>query len=72
MTIPHLPDGVYPVLTLRSFSVMVGLTSVTLPNSVTSINNYAFRGCTGLTSMTIPDSVTSIDVQAFSGLRNRD
>jgi len=42
-----------------------GLTSVTIPNSVTSIDG-AFRGCSGLTSVTIPNSVTSID-GAFSG-----
>ncbi|MBQ9143805.1 MAG: leucine-rich repeat protein [Paludibacteraceae bacterium] len=27
--------------------------SITIPNSVTSIGNYAFWGCSGLTSVTI-------------------
>ncbi|MGX8713094.1 MAG: leucine-rich repeat domain-containing protein [bacterium] len=35
--------------------------------SVTSIDNYAFRGCTGLTSVTIGNSVTSIGYYAFYG-----
>ena len=38
----------------------------TIPNSVTSIGNYAFYDCTGLTSITIPNSVTSISANAFS------
>ena len=42
-------------------------TSYTIPNSVTSIGNYAFWGCSGLTSITIPDSVTSIGGVAFDG-----
>jgi hypothetical protein len=42
-----------------------GLTSVTIPNSVTSIGNKAFWECTSLTSVTIPDSVTSIGDYAF-------
>ena len=41
------------------------VTSVTIPNGVTSIPDYAFRGCSGLTSITIPDSVTSIGDYAF-------
>ena len=43
------------------------LTSVTIPNSVTSIGDHAFRGCSGLTSVTIPNSVTSIGSGAFYG-----
>ena len=41
-------------------------TSVTIPNSVTSIKDYAFDGCSGLTSVTIPNSVTSIGGYAFA------
>ena len=43
------------------------LTSVTIPDSVTSIEEDAFSGCTRLTSVTIPDSVTSIGEDAFYG-----
>jgi len=39
----------------------------TIPNSVTSIGQSAFIGCTGLTSVTIPNSVTSIGQSAFIG-----
>ena len=38
---------------------------MTIPNSVTSIGEGAFRYCTGLTSVTIPNSVTSIVCYAF-------
>ena len=40
---------------------------VEIPDSVTSIDNCAFDGCSSLTSVTIPDSVTSIGGGAFSG-----
>ena len=40
---------------------------VTIPNSVTSIGDYAFSGCSSLTSVTIPNSVTSIGDEAFYG-----
>ena len=40
-------------------------TSVTIPNSVTSIGNSAFAYCSGLTSVTIPNSVTSLGDGAF-------
>ncbi|MBQ1555331.1 MAG: leucine-rich repeat protein, partial [Clostridia bacterium] len=41
--------------------------SVTIPNSVTSIDQSDFSNCKGLTSVTICNSVTSIDQYAFSG-----
>jgi len=43
------------------------LTDLAIPNSVTSIDDYKFRGCSGLTSVTIPNSVTSIGYGAFMG-----
>ncbi|MDD2961885.1 MAG: leucine-rich repeat domain-containing protein [Muribaculaceae bacterium] len=43
------------------------MASVAIPNSVTSIGDYAFYGCSGLTSVTIPNSVTSIGDYAFYG-----
>ena len=43
------------------------ITSITIPNSVTTIGNSAFSGCTSLTSITIPYSVTSIGDDAFEG-----
>ena len=46
------------------------MTSITIPNSVTSIGIWAFEGCSGLTSVTIPNSVTSIAYSAFGSCTN--
>ena len=43
------------------------VTNANIPNSVTSIEGYAFYNCSGLTSVTIPNSVTSIGSNAFGG-----
>lgn len=69
--IPNSYKGI-PVTGIEShaFFFCTSLTSITIPNSVTSIGYGAFKGCTSLTSITIPDSVTSIGDVAFSGCTN--
>lgn len=50
-----------------AFQGCSGLTNLTLPSSVTSIEKYAFHGCSGLTDLTISLGVTSIGEFAFYG-----
>ena len=61
-------DGVeYIVASLSAscFSGCSGLTSITIPSSVTSLSKSCFAGCSGLTSITIPSSVTSLGGSCF-------
>ena len=46
------------------------LTSYVIPNSVTSIGEFAFSRCESLTDIVLPDSVTSIGDHAFSRCRS--
>ena len=58
------------IIETSSNTLIAGCKTTVIPNSVTSIRDYAFFTCTGLTSITIPNSVTSIGESAFgaSGL----
>lgn len=72
VTIPKtvIYNGVsYTVVSIgeSAFNGCSDLTSVTIPSSVTVIEDFAFYECSGLTSVTIPSSVTSISFQAFAG-----
>lgn len=58
-------DGV-----LNAFAVGSGATEYTIPDSVTSIGDYAFGFCDKLTTVTIPDGVTSIGDWAFCDCHN--
>jgi len=63
--------GITGIYYLYTSKVYIGnqklqeMTDIIIPNSVTSIGEYAFWGCSSLTSITIPDSVTSIGDYAF-------
>ena len=68
LVIPGEIDG-HTVIVIgeSAFSGATNLVSITIPDSVTEIQDYAFQNCTKLTSIDIPDSVTLIDYQAFYG-----
>lgn len=50
-----------------AFAGRTGISSIAIPNSVTSIGGFAFSGCACLSSVTIGDGVTSIENAAFYG-----
>ena len=66
IVIPSEIDGM-PVRKIGSsaFCSCSGLTSVTIPDGVTSIGYNAFYDCSSLASIEMPDSVTSITDCAF-------
>ena len=67
VTIPSSTNG-YPVTSIWTNAFQgSSLTSVTIPNSVTSIGDFAFSFCSSLTSVTIPNSVTTIGSWTFAG-----
>ena len=47
--------------------LILGCKNTIIPNSVKSIGNDAFHGCSGLTSITFPDNLTSIGDWVFYG-----
>ena len=49
--------------------LLKGCNNSTIPEGVTSIEDFAFAGCINLLSITIPESITSIGDSAFSGCR---
>ncbi len=60
-------DNCNAIIETSTNTLILGCKNSTIPNSVTSIGDYAFSGCSGLTSITIPNSVTSIGSWAFDG-----
>ena len=65
LTLPKDCQGENYQVGESAFSGCRSLTSVTIPEGVTSIGEYAFWGCSNLVSITIPESVTSIGESAF-------
>ena len=53
------------LIAYNAFDGCESLTSITIPNSVTSIGRWAFGDCSSLTSVTIGSGVTNIKEKAF-------
>lgn len=60
-------DNCNAIITKNNNMLIQGCQNTLILNSVTSVADYAFFGCSGLTSITIPASVTSIGSSAFDG-----
>ena len=71
----HVPKAIKGPVTIPYGITSVGyafilcsdLTSITLPNSITSIGSQAFLDCSSLTNVILGDRLTSIDNHAFFG-----
>ena len=58
-------DSCNAIIQTYTNRLIFGCKNTIIPNTVTSIGNYAFEHCQGLTSITIGNSVTSIGNYAF-------
>jgi hypothetical protein len=63
-TITAIPKLAFSGASISGCNTFVGMT---IPNSVTSIEQEAFSRCANLTSVVMPDSLTGIGLQAFYG-----
>ncbi len=68
ITIPDVIDG-YSVKKIGAgaFSYSANLETVTIPESVTVVERYAFYECSGLKSIVIPEGVEIIETSMFEG-----
>ncbi len=67
ITLPDSIDG-YPVKKIAEWAFSGSnklITSISIPDTVTDIGNYAFRYCTSLKSVKIPGSVAVINCETF-------
>jgi len=60
-------DGSIHTIGADAFRDCVGLKTVTIPNSVTAIEDYAFLGCTGLTQVNFGTGLEKVGLGAFQG-----
>ena len=65
-----IPDTVHTIgadveISANAFSGNDNITSVTIPNTVTTINKHAFSNCDNLSSVSLPDSITEIKGYTF-------
>ncbi len=63
-------DNCNAIIETSSNTLIAGCKNTVIPNSVTSIGDFAFHGCSGLNSVTIPNKVTNIGIGVFSDCRS--
>lgn len=67
IVIPAVFDGVeVDAIARNAFKNYTRLKTVEIPDSVTSINDYAFYGCTSIESVELPENLESIAHYAFT------
>ena len=71
LVIPEKVKYLTKELTVTSFNLRGGanITSVVIPESITSIGNFAFENCTNLQSIVLHDGITRIGEYAFEGCK---
>lgn len=62
----HIPAGT-EIIQAREFQGNKRIKKIVIPNSVTTIGEYAFSDCTSLETVVIPNSVITIGDLAFCG-----
>lgn len=69
--IPSEYNGI-PVKIIRGFGFndCTQLSSITIPESITTIGNWAFQSCSSLTSITLPNGISEIFAEAFGSCSN--
>ena len=55
------------IITIRENAFLNSSAQITFSEDVTTIEGYAFKGCTGIKTLYLPNSVASIGKGAFSG-----
>ena len=65
-TIYDSRDNSNAIIERTTNTLIAGCQNTIIPNTVTSIGNYAFEGCSSLPYITIPNSVTSIGKGSFN------
>ena len=60
----------YSVITIGEYAFKgSAVTSVSMPESITSMGQYAFSGCQNLESVALPESLTTLGSSAFRGCK---